>query len=555
MEQKQYNEILEAVKNYAIGVSEYASVFFIEEPMNFRKTPEEVLKNVFGYTTFRPLQRKIIENVLEGRDTLAVLPTGGGKSLCYEIPALIMPGLTIVVSPLIALMQDQVAQLESVGVEAVYLNSSMDWDLYCYTCDRVRRGEIKLLYVSPEGLNTDKIQNLLHSPNVNVDCITIDEAHCISEWGHDFRPDYMALSDIRMKFPQSVCLALTATATKQVQNDITKNLKMEQPDIIIASFDRPNIFLQVEPKIRDIEQILEFLRMHKNESGIIYCFSRKQVDELTNSLHHAGIKVLNYHAGLSDMQRAKNQKAFIQDKADVMVATVAFGMGINKPDVRFVIHYDMPKSIEQYYQEIGRAGRDGLPSHALLLYSRGDARKIRYFFTDSADIAKSEKLLSGVIKYAETQTLCRRELLLSYFGEYNTVDRTKTDYSCCCDICASRKHDGPPKVILNKKSEQAKASIKAFPKKTDPSAKLTEEKKLIASRLRDWRKKTSEEINVPPYIIFGDKTLYDIAEKSPKNAKELLNCYGIGESKAEKFGQSILKIVSGLDFSETELHA
>lgn len=542
-----YNHLYESIKNISFQFALQNSLFFQEPSMNytlFDRTPEDILKSVFGYESFRPMQRKIIQNILDGRDTLAIMPTGGGKSLCYEIPALILPGITVVVSPLIALMQDQVAQLESYGISAVCLNSSLERNYYQKCCEKILSGKIKLLYVSPEGLNSGRMIRLLQESKSSVDCIAIDEAHCISEWGHDFRPDYMEITHIRNQFPKSVFLALTATATKQVQVDIIKNLRMENPEIFMASFNRPNLFLQVIKKDKPIEQVLNFIENHPNQSGIIYCFSRKQVDLVAQELHINGIKALSYHAGLDDAQRAKNQQDFISDKADIMVATVAFGMGINKPDVRFVIHFDMPKSVEQYYQEIGRAGRDGLKSEALLLYSAGDIHKIRYFFKDNFDSAKSENLLQGMIKYCEN-SVCRRQALLSYFGEsYSDSRQDCVSLENCCDICASKKINyNRPRAILHKK-------IQSFPKPSKKSMgelfvsdTLESNEKILPEKLRVWRKKAAEELNVPPYVIFGDKTLFDIAQKKPSNIKELTNCYGIGEIKAEKFGYFILKII------------
>lgn len=564
MDNIEYNQLMESVRNVSLKFAVETGLIFREDPMDFphyTKTPEYILKTVFGYDSFRHMQKNVIHNVISGRDTLAVMPTGGGKSLCYEIPALLMDGITVVVSPLIALMQDQVQQLESFGVPAVCINSSLDWNTYRKYCDRIRRGEIKLLYVSPEGLNTERIRNLLHSHNVSVDCITIDEAHCISEWGHDFRPDYMEIARMRKEFPQAVFLALTATATKQVQSDIVKNLGMDNPDILVASFNRPNILLNVERKTEPLEQILDFVSRHMNQSGIIYCFSRKQVDEISDKLQRKGLKVLSYHAGLSDAVRARNQKDFIQDKVDIMVATVAFGMGINKPDVRWVIHHDMPKSIEQYYQEIGRAGRDGLQSEALLLYSPADIRKIRYFFNEAADASKAEKLLQGMIRYAESDS-CRRKTMLSYFGENYSSDPEKENNSCCCDICWDEGSFSKPKVMLIKAADRAKEiqqkqeqGFRSFPKpvrekKSHPTAqKFKSQKeddpvtKAITDGLRKWRKKAAEELGIPPYIICGDKTIIDIAQKKPVTENDLLDCYGIGESKAEKFGYFILRIV------------
>lgn len=401
---------------------------------NITKCAQEILKDIFGYDSFRPLQLEIIKNLLAGKDTLAIMPTGGGKSLCYQIPALIFKGITIVVSPLISLMQDQVSSLKENGVPAEFLNSSLEFSEYLETVKKLKNGEIKIVYVSPEGLASDKMMGIFHECSMPINCITIDEAHCVSEWGHDFRPDYLSISNVRRHFPNAVCLALTATATASVQQDIIKNLQLYRPTVFTASFNRKNIFLEVKPKKNALSQVIECIEKHKDESGIIYCFSRKSVDELTMKLHNEGYSVLNYHAGLSDIQRTKNQNLFIKDKVRIIVATVAFGMGINKPNVRFVIHYDMAKSLEEYYQEIGRAGRDGLESHALLLYSPGDIHKIRFFFNEAADPEKSERLLQGMINYAKART-CRRRALLSYFGEnFSGADISADE---CCDICAA----------------------------------------------------------------------------------------------------------------------
>lgn len=401
---------------------------------NITKCVQEILKDIFGYDSFRPLQLEIIKNLLAGKDTLAIMPTGGGKSLCYQIPALIFKGITIVVSPLISLMQDQVSSLKENGVPAEFLNSSLEFSEYLETVKKLKDGEIKIVYVSPEGLTSDKMMGIFHECSMPINCITIDEAHCVSEWGHDFRPDYLSISNVRKHFPNAVCLALTATATASVQQDIIKNLQLYRPTVFTASFNRKNIFLEVKPKKNALSQVIECIEKHKDESGIIYCFSRKSVDELTMKLHNEGYSVLNYHAGLSDIQRTKNQNLFIKDKVRIIVATVAFGMGINKPNVRFVIHYDMAKSLEEYYQEIGRAGRDGLESHALLLYSPGDIHKIRFFFNEAADPEKSERLLQGMINYAKART-CRRRALLSYFGEnFSGADISADE---CCDICAA----------------------------------------------------------------------------------------------------------------------
>lgn len=653
--------------------------------------PETVLKNVFGYDSFRLLQKDIITNVLSGRDTLAVMPTGGGKSLCYQIPALIFDGLTVVVSPLISLMQDQVAALNAAGVAAVFLNSTVEWADYLDAMNAIRRGEIKIVYVSPEGLQSAKIRDLLHDERITVRMITIDEAHCVSEWGHDFRPDYLEIASLRKQFPRAVFLALTATATKQVRADIIKNIGLTEPAVLVSSFNRANIYLNVLPKKNALEQVVDCIRRHWGESGIIYCFSRKQVDELTEKLTRLGYSVLNYHAGLSDEERADHQTKFIRDEVQLMVATLAFGMGIDKPNVRFVVHYDMPKSLEQYYQEIGRAGRDGLASEAVLLYTPADIRKIRYFFDESADSEKAEKLLQGMIDYANSRT-CRRRTLLAYFGEQYTPAGDNGAGSHCCDLCdmgglprtvltvpaqklmsciirtesrygasyvidvllgskqkriTENHHDGLSTYGIGReltreqwfdltdaliddgylvKTEdygvlkitgkgsaalRSRAEIKLavrfaltsaltgvrsgagsgalsaadgaglasggvfmpksraasgangglmFPKpvgkksKKQLSADYTraamnalEEKPedaALVDALKKWRRREASEQNVPPYIIFGDRTLSEIVALKPQTEDDLRLVSGIGETKAERYGEAILRIVA-----------
>ena len=638
------------------------------------KSPEQILKSVFGYKEFRQGQREIIQNILDGRDTLAVMPTGGGKSLCYQIPALIFEGITVVVSPLISLMQDQVGALLENGVDAAFLNSTLNLDEYKKTVRDIKSGRAKLLYLSPEALATERVKSILSEADVPVSCVTIDEAHCISEWGHDFRPDYMEIAAFRKRFKDAVCLALTATATKQVQADIVKNLKLKNPAILVASFNRSNIFLNVQQRTDGLAQVLEFLSDHKDESGIIYCLSRKEVDSITQELQERGISAMAYHAGLSDEERADHQNKFIKSQVDVIVATVAFGMGINKPDVRFVIHYALPKSIEEYYQEIGRAGRDGLASEALLLYSAGDIHRIRFFFKDKSDDEsfKAEKLLQAMIDYAQCRT-CRRKFLLNYFGEeYTPSANSSQDQDArgekalqdqngaargadslqgqnaapCCDICES---GGLPlkdvtvpaqkflscvyrvdqrfgaahiiDILLGSRNEkikkfnhnflstwgigtelskqawfelcdamqnagliervgewnivkvtslgrellqnrdkielpvridfgsQKKAEL-ALPKKKAVLHKKTELKDDAATqelfdRLKAWRKKLAEEENVPPYFIFTDKTLVELANQKPSTRSGLLSISGIGELKAKKFGDDILRIIDG----------
>ena len=404
--------------------------------------PELVLSSVFGYKNFRPLQETVINSVLAKKDTLVIMPTGGGKSLCYQIPALILKGITIVVSPLISLMSNQVASLEKHGIHSVFLNSSLEWKEYLKAVDEIKKGFVKIIYVSPEGLATSRIRDLLNEGNLEVSCITIDEAHCVSEWGHDFRPDYMEIFSVRKLFPKATMIALTATATEQVKKDIIKNLGLKKPEIFTTSFDRKNIFLEVQPKKSGESQVIDFLKNHKNESGIIYCTSRRQVDELFVSLKKKGYSVLNYHAGLPDDVRGEHQQLFIEDKVKIIVATVAFGMGIDKPNVRFVINFDLPKSIEEYYQEIGRAGRDGQPAWALLLYTYADVHKIRYFFTDMADPTKAEMKLKSMVNFASGNS-CRRKALLNYFGEKYESGTGESDGSWCCDICSNLREAKP----------------------------------------------------------------------------------------------------------------
>ena len=396
-----------------------------------KEKPELVLKTVFGYDSFRPFQKDIIEQVLNGNDTLAVMPTGGGKSICCQIPALILEGITLVVSPLISLLQDQVSSLTKMGIQSAFLNSTLSWKEYKSVVKGIKSGKIKIVYVSPEGLVSNRMRELLFESKVKVSCITVDEAHCVSEWGHDFRPDYLEIKGIRNYFKDSVMLALTATATTQVRSDILKNLGMKKAVVFVSSFNRPNIFLEVQRKTQGLNQVVECIKRHYGESGIIYCSSRKKVDELFQSLDKLGYSVLPYHAGLTDEERSYNQEKFIRDEVQIIVATVAFGMGINKPDVRFVINFDLPKSLEVYYQEIGRAGRDGLQSHALLLYSPADVHKIRFFFKESADPVKDEMRLQKMTAFA-TGRECRRKMILEYFGEsYKAKEK-----SFCCDVCS-----------------------------------------------------------------------------------------------------------------------
>lgn len=586
--------------------------------------PQEILKNVFGYDEFKPLQREVIQNILQKKDTLTIMPTGGGKSLCYQIPALIFPGLTVVVSPLISLMKDQVEQLDALGVPAVFLNSSLTASEYQHNTTKIRSGKAKLLYVAPETLLMPRLLNLL--TDLDIDCIAIDEAHCISAWGHDFRPEYRQLAEVRKRFPKAVSLGFTATATPRVRQDIKQSLNFDDSNEFIASFNRENLLIEVRPKSDPFTQTLDFLKRFPDQSGIIYCFSRRQVDELAMLLKSKGHNVRPYHAGLPNPERQANQETFIRDDVNIIVATIAFGMGINKPDVRFVIHYDLPKSIEGYYQEIGRAGRDGLPAHCLLLYSHGDTQKQRFFINqkEPAEQKVANQQLEALVQFAESDQ-CRRKPLLAYFGE--KYPNKKCDM---CDICLGEKKNLvditiPAQKFLscvkrtgemfgaahvtdvlrgskNKKvlkfgheklstyniggelsrdqwihisrqlvqkgllaKDPQHQSLKITPqgytalKNKDPIMGLVKEEqhKLAARKqrgaidhdhklfeqLRAKRKQLADSAGVPPYVIFSDRTLTEMAAYFPTTKPHLLNINGVGQTKLERYGETFINII------------
>ena len=387
------------------------------------------LKKHFGHDQFRPLQQEIIRDALAGRDVFALMPTGGGKSLCFQLPALIREGLTIIVSPLISLMKDQVDALETSGIPATYLNSTLDRDHAKARWRGLHRGEYSMLYVAPERLMLETF--LERALNWNIAQFAIDEAHCISEWGHDFRPEYRELKKLRKHLPGVPIMALTATATERVRSDIVQQLHLHEPRCYIASFNRPNLTYRVVPKSAPYEQLLAFIRSRPNDSGIVYCASRKSTDSLARNLNEDSVSAKPYHAGLTGAERTKHQESFLRDDVRVITATIAFGMGINKPNVRFVVHYDLPKNLESYYQETGRAGRDGLPSECVLLFSAGDVAKQLHFIDEKSEkearIAREQ--LQQMVHYAETRE-CRRATLLEYFGE--TFSQRPCDG---CDNC------------------------------------------------------------------------------------------------------------------------
>jgi ATP-dependent DNA helicase RecQ len=393
-------------------------------------TPHQALEKYFGYTSFRPLQEAIIRNILEQKDAFILMPTGGGKSLCYQLPSTLLTGTTIVISPLISLMKDQVDALKQNGITAAYLNSSLSQDEQANVIADFQKQKLRLLYVAPERLVQEQFLQLLQNSPINF--FAIDEAHCISQWGHDFRPEYRQLNMLRTRFPDTAVVALTATATERVKQDILSHLTLRNPAKYQASFNRPNLQYFVYPKSDAFKMVLSYIREHENESGIIYCQSRKTVDHISRKLQEKGIKALPYHAGLDANERKRNQEAFIKDDVQIVIATIAFGMGIDKPNVRYVIHYDLPKSLEGYYQETGRAGRDGLPSTCIFLFSIGDKYFYDRFIQEKSDpqeqrIAKQH--LQTVITYAQSR-VCRRVQLLKYFGEtFSAADCN------ACDNC------------------------------------------------------------------------------------------------------------------------
>lgn len=396
--------------------------------------PLNILEKKFGYASFRLHQEAIIHSVLEKKDTFVLMPTGGGKSLCFQIPALLFDGLTIVISPLIALMKDQVDALRLNGIQAAYLNSTQTYQEQEAILHKARSKELKLLYLAPEKLLSNSMSFLNTLQTFGISLIAIDEAHCISHWGHDFRPEYLMLANLKKSFPEAPVIALTATADKLTQKDILEKLELKDPSIFISSFNRSNIRYTVEPKDDNFNKLLDFLETRKDESGIIYCLSRKSTETLAGNLEKQGFKALAYHAGMEHAQRSKNQEMFLRDDVRIMVATIAFGMGIDKSNVRYVVHMDLPKNIESYYQETGRAGRDGLDSEALLFYSFGDVSKLKRFALIENNAEQTEILLRKLDqmgRYGELVT-CRRKYLLNYFDE-------KTDDHCGnCDVCLSK---------------------------------------------------------------------------------------------------------------------
>ena len=612
------------------------------EEMNYNKsylTPEEALKNLFGYDSFKQGQKEIIDAILSNRDVLAVMPTGAGKSICYQIPAMMLPGITLVISPLISLMQDQVKALNEAGVPAAFINSSLTDRDFFETVNRAKRGLYKILYVAPERLITDGFTDLAKS--VQISMVTVDEAHCISQWGQDFRPSYMKIVEfVRLLDKRPIISAFTATATENVREDIVCTLGLTCPFTLVTGFDRENLFFQVDkPKNKD-QYIVNYISEHAGESGIIYCATRKNVDNLYELLKKEGISVARYHAGMGAAERKKMQDDFVFDYTSIVIATNAFGMGIDKSNVRFVIHYNMPQSMENYYQEAGRAGRDGLDSKCILLFSPQDIVINRFLLEhkEMADLDPADretvrerdaKRLQIMERYCYT-TECLRNYILKYFGEnpirpcddcgnclreFETLDMTAEAKKIINCVYEAKGRYGKTIIIdtvvgakTARLEEIGATGYKSYgvlssanknllrrlveqlvmegylivgdyqvirlgdinPLKnseTRITVKITDEDKLperqpkvkkvskgtealtsagfkLFDKLRALRLEIAREESMPPYIIFSDKTLIDMAAKVPRSKQEILNVSGVGEYKYNKYGKRFIDIIN-----------
>jgi ATP-dependent DNA helicase RecQ len=587
------------------------------------------LKEVFGFNQFRGTQEAIINNIITGNNTFVIMPTGAGKSLCYQLPALVLPGTAIVISPLIALMKNQVDQMNAFGVNAQFLNSTLTKAEINKVKKETISGEVKLLYVAPESLTKEETLDFLQKANISF--VAIDEAHCISEWGHDFRPEYRKIRGIIDSIGNLPIIALTATATPKVQLDIQKNLQMDDASVFKSSFNRTNLYYEVRPKHNTKKQLIQYIKKHKGKSGIVYCLSRKKVEEIAELLRVNDIKALPYHAGLDASIRMANQDAFLNEDSDVIVATIAFGMGIDKPDVRFVIHYDTPKSIEGYYQETGRGGRDGLEGNCLMFYSYDDILKLEKFSKDKpvTERDNSKLLLQEMAAYADS-AVCRRKQLLHYFGEIfekdcefcdncvhpkerfeaeekvllalKTVVQTEQRFGMDHLVAVltgikdqyvdsyghdklevygkGREHDAQfwnsvvRQVLLSGYLEKdienfgvLKITAKgqdfiqnSYPIKLakdhnfEEEVQKEEEKEetqssaghdtVLFDMLKALRKKMAHQLDLPPYVLFQDPSLKEMATTYPINKEDLAHISGVGMGKVQKFGKPFLDLIS-----------
>lgn len=513
----------------------------------------EVLKQYFGYDAFRDGQEKMIDAITSGRDVLGIMPTGAGKSLCYQIPALMAGengGITLVISPLISLMKDQVSALNQAGVHAAYLNSSLTPGQYYKALGYAREGRYPIIYVAPERLLTPEFLDF--AVHAKIAMVAVDEAHCVSQWGQDFRPGYLKIEEFLCTLPKRpVVSAFTATATAEVRDDIIDLLKLQDPVVTTTGFDRPNLYFEVQSPKDKYAAVKTYIEEHAGQCGIVYCLTRKLVEEVTEKLMKDGFSVTRYHAGLSDSERKQNQEDFIFDRAQIMVATNAFGMGIDKPNVRFVIHYNMPKDLESYYQEAGRAGRDGEPARCTLLYSGTDVRTIRFFIEKEmeadnglpADVKaeaarKAEERLKYMTFYSTTQD-CLRGFLLHYFGEA----APKKCGNCSCCLAAEQEAQLQVEYSRRRAADNARR-LTEKPRRTKAVAgELSEFDEKLLNALYAQRKRLAGKQNIPAFMVFSDATLREMVEKKPLSTDELLNISGVGEKKAARYGNAFLRII------------
>lgn len=491
-----------------------------------------LLKKYYGYDSFRKGQEKIINHILSGRDISAVMPTGAGKSICYQIPALAFDGITIVISPLISLMQDQVRTLISMGVRAAYLNSSLSPRQLDLAVANARKGVYKIIYVAPERLETESFVDF--AVNNDISLLAVDEAHCISQWGHDFRPSYTQIADFVAKLPKRpIIAAFTATATERVKRDISNNLRLVNPYTVTTGFDRENLYFGTYKPVDKTKFILDYVSQNEDKSGIIYCSTRKGVDELARILSESGYSALPYHAGMSDNDRTYNQNEFIYDRTKIIVATNAFGMGIDKPNVRYVIHNNMPQNMEEYYQQAGRAGRDGEPSDCILLYSGRDVKLNEFLIKNGADkenIAdetERERYIEAELEklklmtfYSTSTTVCLRKRILRYFGE--------EFYPPCknCSICGGESRNDSSHIVIGGETQNL----------------IIDE--ALLERLKKKRIQLAVSSGVPAFAILGDTTLKEIAAYSPRKLSDLHKISGFGESKVARYGQEFINVVT-----------